>query len=79
MQMPIYESRIRRDLEHGRGGHAALVGTDHAGRFRATVEGSLVRDNSDSGAVMLQANDQRLTVQYQLRSGKVIDTYTIAA
>ena len=43
------------------------------------VDGSLVRSNADSGAVMLEANDQRLTVQYQLRSGKTIDTYTISA
>jgi predicted phosphodiesterase len=39
--------------------------------------GSKFMDNSDSGALLIQANDQIMTFQYELRSGKVIDSYSI--
>jgi hypothetical protein len=41
------------------------------------ISGSLVRDDSDSGAMLIQANDLAITFQYQLRSGEVLDTLTV--
>jgi hypothetical protein len=41
------------------------------------VSGSIVRNGSEAGALLIQANDIALTLQYQVRSGKVIDTITL--
>jgi hypothetical protein len=41
------------------------------------IRGSVFRNASDSGALLIQANDQAITFQFQLRSGKVIDTHTL--
>lgn len=41
------------------------------------VPGSVVRDNSDVGALLISANDMAMTFQYQLRSGQVVDTFTL--
>jgi hypothetical protein len=40
---------------------------------------SVVRSNSDTGALLIQANDLALTLQYQHDSGRVVDTITIGA
>ena len=45
--------------------------------LQPTVSGSIVRNNSEAGALLIQGNDVALTLQYQLRSGKVIDTITL--
>ena len=42
------------------------------------VSGSQVRNNSDAGALLIEANDIGLTLQYQLRSGQVVDTVTVS-
>lgn len=42
------------------------------------IAGSQFADNSDSGAMLIESNDRFMTFQFQLRSGKVIDTYTVA-
>lgn len=42
------------------------------------IKGSQFLDNTDSGALLIESNDRFMTFQYQLRSGKVIDTYTVA-
>jgi hypothetical protein len=41
------------------------------------IDGSIVRDASDAGALLIQANDYAMTLQYQRRDGKVVDTLTI--
>jgi hypothetical protein len=47
------------------------------GLFSTTpVPGTVVRDNSDAGALLVLANDQTMTLQYQLRSGRIVDTFT---
>jgi hypothetical protein len=37
-----------------------------------------VRNSSDVGALLISANEYAMTVQYQHRSGKVVDTITLA-
>ena len=49
-----------------------------AERFGDVIDGSLVRDNSEAGALLIQANEFAMTLQYQTRSGKVVDTMTIS-
>ena len=58
-------------IVNGVGGDSDLGGVINV------VGGSLVRDDQDHGAVMLQANDLALTVQFQTTSGRVVDTLTI--
>jgi len=41
------------------------------------VAGSIIRDNSTAGALLIEANEYALTLQYQQITGKVIDTITI--
>jgi hypothetical protein len=43
------------------------------------VPGTVVRDNADAGALLILANDQTITAQYQLRSGQIVDTYTFTS
>jgi hypothetical protein len=45
--------------------------------FEDTISGSIVRNNSDAGALLIQANDFALTLQYQVLSGRVVDTITL--
>jgi hypothetical protein len=45
--------------------------------FGSPVAGSQVRNSSDSGALLIEANEYALTLQYQLRSGAVVDTITL--
>jgi hypothetical protein len=45
--------------------------------FGSTDSHSIVRNNSDVGAMLVMANEYAMTLQYQHRSGKVIDTITI--
>ncbi|MGH7180063.1 MAG: PA14 domain-containing protein [Tepidisphaeraceae bacterium] len=45
--------------------------------FGSTVAGSVFRDNSNTGALLIQGNDRRLTFQYEHQDGEVIDTLTI--
>ena len=42
------------------------------------IKGSQFQNNTDSGVLLIESNDQFMTFQYELRSGKVIDTYTVA-
>jgi hypothetical protein len=46
--------------------------------FGSTDAHSVVRNSSDVGALLISANEYAMTVQYQHRSGKVIDTITLA-
>jgi hypothetical protein len=41
------------------------------------VAGSLVRDSTDVGALLIHANEKRMTLQYQLRDGRILDTLTM--
>jgi hypothetical protein len=41
------------------------------------VEGSQVRNSADAGVLLIEANDLALTLQYQLRTGQVVDTITL--
>jgi tartrate-resistant acid phosphatase type 5 len=43
------------------------------------LDESVVIETKDVGALLVQANEYALTLQYQLRSGEVIDTVTIGA
>jgi len=45
--------------------------------YEATVSGSIIRDNSTAGALLIEANEYALTLQYQQITGKVLDTITI--
>ena len=45
--------------------------------YEATVPGSIIRDNTRTGALLIEANEYALTLQYQQTSGKVLDTITI--
>jgi tartrate-resistant acid phosphatase type 5 len=45
--------------------------------FGSTDSRSIVRNNADVGALLISANEYAMTLQYQHRSGKVIDTITI--
>jgi hypothetical protein len=47
-------------------------------KFGDVVDGSLVRHNSEAGALLIQANEFAMTLQYQTRSAKVVDTLTIS-
>ena len=42
------------------------------------IPGSKFANNTDSGVLLIQANDQIMTFQYELRTGKVIDSFAIA-
>jgi len=42
------------------------------------IPGSKFMNNTDSGAMLIQANEIAMTFQFELRNGKVIDSYTIA-
>ena len=44
----------------------------------STVAGSVFRDASNTGALLIQANDLAMTFEYELASGAVIDSFTIA-
>jgi hypothetical protein len=46
--------------------------------FNSIRSESKVRSNSDTGALLIQANDLAMTLQYQHDSGRVVDTITIA-
>jgi hypothetical protein len=45
--------------------------------FCSTDSRSVVRNNSDVGALMISANEFAMTLQYQQRSGRVVDTITV--
>jgi tartrate-resistant acid phosphatase type 5 len=45
--------------------------------FGSTDSRSIVRNNSDVGAMLISANEYAMTLQYQHRSGRVVDTITI--
>lgn len=45
--------------------------------FGSTDSRSVIRNNSDVGAMLISANEYAMTLQYQQRSGKVVDTITI--
>lgn len=45
--------------------------------FGSTDSRSVMRNNSDVGAMLISANDYAMTLQYQHRSGRIIDTITI--
>lgn len=44
----------------------------------STVAGSVFRNASDTGALLVQANDLAMTFQYELRDGSVIDAFSIS-
>ncbi len=70
-----YERILTNNLPYIVNGAASALGL-----FSTTpVPGTVIRDNSDSGALLVLANDQTLTLQYQFRSGQILDTYTFAA
>ena len=46
--------------------------------FGSTDSHSIVRNNADVGAMLISANEHAMTLQYQHRSGRVIDTITLA-
>ncbi|HTL29843.1 MAG TPA: metallophosphoesterase, partial [Tepidisphaeraceae bacterium] len=50
--------------------------TQFGGNFRA---GSVAHNDTDSGALLIQANDIAMTFEYQLRSGVIADAFTIPA
>lgn len=52
------------------------AGAGHRG-FNDPVPGSRFRDDTDSGALLIQANAQAMTFTYENRSKGVIDHYTI--
>ena len=43
------------------------------------VSGSIVRKTGVAGALLVQANELAMTLQYQTRDGRVVDTLTISA
>ncbi|HYO10041.1 MAG TPA: PA14 domain-containing protein [Tepidisphaeraceae bacterium] len=45
--------------------------------FGSTDSRSIVRSNSDVGAMLISANEYAMTLQYQHRSGRVVDTITL--
>ena len=45
--------------------------------FGAPVSGSMVRYNADYGAMLVEADDDRITFQFFARTGALVDTYTI--
>ena len=45
--------------------------------FGSTDSRSIIRSNSDVGAMLISANEYAMTLQYQHRSGRVVDTITI--
>jgi hypothetical protein len=50
--------------------------TEFGNSFRA---GSVARNDTDSGALLVQANDLAMTFEYQLSGGEIVDTFTIPA
>jgi len=43
------------------------------------IPGSVYRNNTPGGALLIQATDKLITFQYQLTTGSVLDTYTVDA
>ena len=41
--------------------------------------GSVAHNDTDSGALLIQANNLAMTFEYQLRSGAIVDAFTIPA
>ncbi|HEX8521288.1 MAG TPA: PA14 domain-containing protein [Tepidisphaeraceae bacterium] len=71
----VYERIVRNDTNYivnGAGGFPGKI-------LQPLIEGSVAQNNSDSGALLILASDTYLTLQYQLRSGQIVDTVTIVA
>ena len=45
--------------------------------FVNNVAGSQVRYNDDYGAMLVEADEQRITFQFVNRQGEIIDTFTV--
>ena len=54
----------------------AGAGPSALGKLRS---GSVAHNDTDSGALLIQANDLAMTFEYQLRGGAIVDTFTIPA
>jgi hypothetical protein len=69
-----YERLIEGGLTYVVNGSGA--GPSALGKLRA---GSVAHNDTDSGALLIQANDLAMTFEYQLRSGAIVDAFTIRA